>query len=131
MGLEAGSYKEGYWEDGKLIEYIWYDKQGNIVSEVKAQKPHQNLAKARQNRSIIIESEWNFSDVENDDGVVRQSNSVLTQSFSIDHRHSKPTTSKNQNFTLSIHETNAIPTPNEDIKINIKKKKPQIKTLIF
>ena len=39
MGLEAGNYKEGFWVDGKLIEYTWYDKQGNIVSEVKAKKP--------------------------------------------------------------------------------------------
>ena len=29
MGLEAGSYKLGTWEDGEIIECIWYDKDGN------------------------------------------------------------------------------------------------------
>ena len=33
--LEAGSYIDGFWEEGKLVEYTWYDKDGNEFDKVK------------------------------------------------------------------------------------------------
>ena len=30
-GLDAGSQINGLWEHGELVEYIWYDKDGNVI----------------------------------------------------------------------------------------------------
>ena len=52
LGLEAGSYKQGEWDEGEMVECTWFDKDGKTVNVVRER------SKSPAMRSIAVSEEW-------------------------------------------------------------------------
>ena len=64
LGLEDGSYKLGEWDEGEMLECIWYDKKGHLV------KIEKERTKSQVVRSISISEEWNYTEVDEADNTI-------------------------------------------------------------